>query len=84
MYVTYLKALAALLEALNGSMKTIDEMEGQEFLKPYVQFAPVFLEGDLCGFISGEHGGEYSYFEVTKEQSEWWESGPWATRTKLA
>jgi hypothetical protein len=73
MYEQFLNALLNYIRALNQACKETDETDG---LAPYVQWVPVIMENDVCGFLIDEIGGSYQYHEVTPEEREWWKQRP--------
>ena len=76
MYEEYLSAVLNYVHALNEADKANAAMKANPDLVPYVQFIPVLLGGDLCGFLTDEIGGSYQYADVTDVQREWWKSRP--------
>ena len=78
MYEDFLKGVLAYVQALN---KAAADLKGaDEMLTPYVQFVPVLLEDDICGFLIDEVDGSYGYQEVTPEARDWWNNRPWRKR----
>lgn len=73
MYKEFLEAVLAYVTALNQTSNSLDEKDG---LTPYVTMVPVILEDQLCGFISDEIGGAYSYHEASDEARNWWSIRP--------
>jgi len=69
----FLEAVLAYTRALNEAATGIVE---QPYRTPYVQFVPVLMDANLCGFLSDEIGGEYQYLPATDAQREWWEARP--------
>lgn len=73
MYLEFMETLAKYIRALNETSNSIEEMVG---LTPYLEFIPVFVDGDLCGFLADYTGGYFSYEDVTEAQREWWAARP--------
>lgn len=74
MYLVFLKALVAYIEAINAVCATIDEKDG---LTPYLDRVPVLLDGELCGYLQDEVGGEYTYLPAEENDRAWWDNRPW-------
>lgn len=73
MYEDFLRGLLTYLEALNKACQSVDESKGTI---PYLDLVPVVLEGELCGFLTDEIGGEFCYEAATPAQQEWWKAFP--------
>lgn len=80
MYEEFLKAVLTYVAALNGAERVNAAMEADDSLIPYVAFVPVLLDDQICGFITDEIGGAYSYAQATEEQREWWDNRPFPRR----
>ena len=74
MYREFLESVLFHIVALNQTAETLKDAD--ENLTPYVNFVPVFLDTDLCGWLQDEVGGQYSYTPVTQEEREWWDARP--------
>lgn len=74
MYLEFLRALTLYIAALNEASDKTDD----DSMTPYVQFVPVIIYDDLCGFINDEVGGAYSYEEATEAERIWWSYRPGA------
>lgn len=73
MYKEFLEAVLAYVTALNHASESIDEKDG---LTPYVNFIPVLIDNELCGFLNDEIGASYQYREATAQEREWWTKRP--------
>ena len=76
MYADFLKTLVLYVDSLDSASKASDLIGRNSLLIPYVQFVPVLLEDDLCGFLTDEVGGSYQYSEATETQRAWWKARP--------
>ena len=77
MYQEFLQAVLAYVVGLDEAAKFLEGQEtGNPMVTPYVNFVPVLLEGELCGFLEDGVGGLYYYRDPTQAELEWWEERP--------
>lgn len=73
MYAQFLSAVLHYINAFDAACGVMDESDG---LTPYVNYVPVLLEGELCGFLIDETDGAFAYEPCTLAQRDWWEERP--------
>ena len=81
MYQQFLEGVLGYIKVLNIVDEERMRRDVDPWMTPYVQQVPVILDGDLCGFLVDETGGEggWMYEPATDTLREWWDTRPGVT-----